>query len=49
MPNTAPHANIDIFMNAMQEIQNILNNKRKKCMGDMNMNLLKIKSNAKTQ
>ena len=49
-PNTAPQADMDIFMNTMQEIQNILNNERKEVfiMGDMNMDLLKINSHAKT-
>jgi hypothetical protein len=50
-PNTPPKADLDIFIHTMQEIQSLLNQERKEVviMGDMNIDILKLNTHAKTQ
>ena len=49
-PNSAPHADIDTFSQAIFDIIGQINSENKKCviMGDMNLDLLKFSSHNKT-
>jgi len=49
-PNTYPHADLDIFMHNMNELQSILaaENKDVYIMGDVNIDLLKFRDHSKT-
>ena len=49
-PNTAPKADIDIFMENVNTLMNLINSEQKPCviMGDVNINLLKFSNHQKT-